>query len=352
MSSWICLIRNSQLLVLICIGVFGFGGKFARGFVTRPGLVTAHSSVSKSGNLICMQLHEIQIPRYSIVFVRHGESAWNNENIFTGWTDVPLTETGEKEATAAGQLMRNEGLEFDVVFTSRLKRAIKSAVLISDAMDSSFIPIHQDWRLNEQSYGFLEGKNKVECVKQYGLEQVQKWRRSYTDPPPARPGAKVYFPEDDPKYAGLTNFDAPDSWCGTPGTESLKDTQARAWRLWREEIAPAVRRGEKVLICAHGNTLRALLRRLDNIPNDLLMQLDIPRATPLVYMLDENLNPVKSSSSMLPLSGRFIGDAAELEAKVHRERTQCIPPPKKTKKVLVANEGAEVSGGSYMCPGF
>jgi len=264
-----------------------------------------------------------------------------------------VTEAGVQEARAAGELMQRQGLEFDVVYTSMLKRAIKSAHHVTDAMGLGWIDMHKDWKLNEQMYGRLEGLNKVDCVQEHGLEQVQKWRRSYTDPPPARPGARGYFPEDDPKYAGLTNFDAPDSWCGTPGTESLKDTQARAWRLWREEIAPAVKAGKRVLVCAHGNTLRAFLRRLDDIPNDLLMQLDIPRATPLVYTLDEHLNPIQSTSSMYPLSGRFIGSMEELEAKVSKERTQCIPPPeKKPQRVKTAAFPDAETAGSYMCPGF
>mmetsp|Transcript_23027 Transcript_23027/g.30064 ORF Transcript_23027/g.30064 Transcript_23027/m.30064 type:complete len:345 (+) Transcript_23027:213-1247(+) len=256
---------------------------------------------------------DLPIPRYSIVFMRHGESEWNNENIFTGWVDVPLTKKGENEAKAAGQLMKEEGMEFDIVYTSYLKRAIKTSWKVLDEMNLTFVPVQKDWKLNEQMYGNLEGRNKVQCVLEHGLEKVQKWRRSYEIAPPEKEG-DGYFPANDPKYASFTDDDAPDSWCGKPQTESLKDTQSRAWRLWREEIAPSLRQGKKVLVCCHGNTLRALLRRLDSISNEELMQLDIPRAVPLIYTLDKNMKPIKHSRSMLPLSGRFIGDIAEVRS--------------------------------------
>jgi len=288
---------------------------------------------------------EPQIPRHTVVFIRHGESAWNSRNIFTGWKDVPLTDTGENEAISAGKVMKEAKLEFDVIYTSYLKRAIKTSWLISQEMEISHVPIIKSWRWNEQMYGALEGRNKVDCVIEHGEEQVQLWRRSYDLAPPAKKNHKGYFPACDPKYASLTDNNAPKSWHGHPQTESLKDTQARVWEHWTEEIVPALQNGKRVLVCCHGNSLRGLLQRLDGIPLDILMQLDIPRATPLLYFLDENLKPIKHNFSMLPLSGKFLGDIENLEQKLQGEKAQCIP-------LRRSKSHSGFSAHDYMCPGF
>lgn len=220
-----------------------------------------------------------------LVLLRHGESDWNRENRFTGWTDVGLSEKGVKEAIEAGRQMRAKGYDFDVAYTSVLKRAIKTLWLALEEMDSMWIPIHNSWRLNERHYGALQGLNKAETAERHGLEQTQIWRRSYDIPPPPLSSDDPRYPGKDPRYASLTPAEL-------PLTECLKDTVARFLPYWHETIAPAVSAGQRVLIAAHGNSLRALVKYLDNISDNDIVDLNIPTGIPLVYELDDQLKPL------------------------------------------------------------
>ncbi len=222
-----------------------------------------------------------------LVLLRHGESTWNKENRFTGWTDVPLSEKGTEEAGAAGRLLRKEGFVFDVAFTSVLKRAIKTLWLVMEEMDQMWIPVLNHWRLNERHYGALQGLNKAETAEKHGMEQVKIWRRSYDIPPPALTRDDDRYPGKDPRYAGLRPEEI-------PATESLKDTVARFLPYWKETIAPVVRSGKRVIIAAHGNSLRALVKYLDNVSDSDIVGLNIPTGIPLVYELDDDLKPVRN----------------------------------------------------------
>lgn len=223
---------------------------------------------------------------YKIVFMRHGESTWNLENRFTGWTDVDLTEKGIKEAKTAGRVLKEAGFTFDVAYTSVLKRAIRTLWLALDEMDMMYLPVKNDWRLNERHYGALQGLDKAETAAKFGDEQVLVWRRSYDTPPPALEESDERTSFNDPRYAGLAKEQI-------PLTECLKDTVARVMPAWDEEIAPAIRAGKKILISAHGNSLRAIIKMLDNISDSDIVGLNIPNGQPLVYELDENLKPIK-----------------------------------------------------------
>ncbi|HKX32522.1 MAG TPA: 2,3-diphosphoglycerate-dependent phosphoglycerate mutase [Blastocatellia bacterium] len=221
-----------------------------------------------------------------LVLLRHGESIWNMENRFTGWTDVELSEKGTQEAAEAGRILRQEGYVFDVAYTSVLKRAIKTLWLALEQMDLMWIPVHNNWRLNERHYGALQGLNKAETAERHGIEQTQIWRRSYDIPPPPLASDDPRHPGRDPRYAGLT----PDE---LPLTECLKDTVARFLPHWHETIAPAINSGKRVLIAAHGNSLRALVKYLDHISDDEIVGLNIPTGIPLVYELEEDLKPIR-----------------------------------------------------------
>jgi 2,3-bisphosphoglycerate-dependent phosphoglycerate mutase len=223
---------------------------------------------------------------YKIVFMRHGESTWNLENRFTGWTDVDLTEKGVNEAKTAGRLLREAGFTFDLAYTSVLKRAIRTLWLAMDEMDMMWLPVKNDWRLNERHYGALQGLDKGETAAKFGDAQVLVWRRSYDTPPPALEAIDPRTSFNDPRYAGLDQGQI-------PLTECLKDTVARVMPAWDEEIAPAIRAGKKILISAHGNSLRAVIKMLDNISDTDIVGLNIPNGTPLVYELDENLKPIR-----------------------------------------------------------
>ena len=223
---------------------------------------------------------------YKIVFMRHGESTWNLANRFTGWVDVDLTEKGINEAKNAGRALREAGFAFDLAYTSVLKRAIRTLWLALDEMDQMYVPIKNDWRLNERHYGGLQGLDKAETAAKYGDEQVLVWRRSYDTPPPALAENDDRASFDDPRYAGLPK-------ASIPLTECLKDTVARVMPAWDEEIAPAIRAGKHILISAHGNSLRALIKMLDNISDADIVGLNIPNGQPLVYELDENLKPIR-----------------------------------------------------------
>lgn len=230
---------------------------------------------------------------YKLVLLRHGQSEWNLENRFTGWKDVDLSAQGLEEATAAGKLLKEEGFVFDVAYTSVLKRAIRTLWITLDKMDLMWIPVIRSWRLNERHYGALQGLNKKETVEKHGAEQVLVWRRSFDTPPPPLDRDDERHPCHDPRYQGLSADQLPDA-------ESLKLTIDRFLPLWNEEIAPAIRSGKRVIIAAHGNSLRALVKHLDGISDEEIVELNIPTGIPLLYELDENLKPIAS---------RYLGDA-------------------------------------------
>jgi len=224
---------------------------------------------------------------YKIVLLRHGESTWNKENRFTGWTDVGLTEKGLAEAVAAGQLLKTEGYAFDIAFTSVLKRAVKTLWTVLEEMDRMWIPIEHSWRLNERHYGALQGLNKAETAAKFGEQQVMVWRRSYDIPPPALDAGDPRLETGNPRYADL----GPGAF---PHTECLKDTVERFLPYWHQTIAPVVRSGKSVIIAAHGNSLRALIKYLDNVSDTKIVELNIPTGQPLVYELDDDLKPLRN----------------------------------------------------------
>jgi 2,3-bisphosphoglycerate-dependent phosphoglycerate mutase len=223
---------------------------------------------------------------YKVVLLRHGESTWNKENRFTGWTDVDLSEKGFVEAKKSGEVLKAEGYSFDIAFTSVLKRAIRTLWITLDELDLMWIPVIRNWRLNERHYGSLQGLNKAETAKKYGDDQVKIWRRSYDTQPPSLEKSDERYPGHDPRYSDLTDAEL-------PLTECLKDTVARFMPYWQETIAPTIKSGKKVLIAAHGNSLRALVKYLDNVSEEEIVGLNIPTGIPLVYELDDDLKPIK-----------------------------------------------------------
>ena len=223
---------------------------------------------------------------HQLVLLRHGESTWNWENRFTGWTDVDLTEQGISEAKSAGRALRENGFVFDVAYTSVLKRAIRTLWIVLDEMDLMWIPVYRSWRLNERHYGALQGLNKAEMAEKFGDQQVLVWRRSYDIPPPALERSDPRYPGADPRYAALSASEV-------PRTECLKDTVARFLPYWLERIAPSVAGGQRVLIAAHGNSLRALVKYLDRIADAEIVGLNIPTGIPLVYELGDDLKPLR-----------------------------------------------------------
>jgi len=223
---------------------------------------------------------------HKLVLLRHGESTWNKENLFTGWTDVDLSEKGVEEAKEGGRVLKAQGYGFDIAYTSVLKRAIRTLWFVMDEMDLMWIPVARDWRLNERHYGALQGLNKVEMAKKFGDEQVMIWRRSYDIRPPAFEETDARNPANDPRYSELKKEQI-------PLTECLKDTVDRFLPCWHDVIAPAIRSGKRVLIAAHGNSLRALVKYLDNIPDDEIPGLNIPTGMPLIYELEDDLQPVR-----------------------------------------------------------
>ena len=232
-----------------------------------------------------------------LVLLRHGESIWNRENRFTGWTDVDLSPKGVAEAKRAGEVLKKEGFVFDAAFTSVLKRAIRTLWIVLDEMDLMWIPVYNSWRLNERHYGGLQGLNKSEMAAKYGEEQVLIWRRSYDIRPPALEKTDERSPANDPRYKDLAKKDI-------PLTECLKDTVARFMPYWHETIAPVVKSGKRVIIAAHGNSMRALVKYLDNISDKDIVALNIPTGLPLVYELDDKLKPIRSY---------YIGDPEEVK---------------------------------------
>jgi 2,3-bisphosphoglycerate-dependent phosphoglycerate mutase len=243
---------------------------------------------------------------HKIVLVRHGESLWNKENRFTGWTDVDLSDTGSAEAREAGRILKKEGFVFDIAYTSLLKRAIHTLWLMMDELDQVWLPVLNTYRLNERHYGALQGLNKSEMAEKYGEEQVHAWRRSFDVLPPALVPDDERHPRFDPRYAGIAEGEL-------PGAESLKETVARALPFWHETIAPAVKAGRRVLVSAHGNSLRALVMYLDSIPRDEIVSLNIPTGIPLVYELDEGLKPLKHY---------YLGDPELVQAAIDKVAKQ------------------------------
>jgi 2,3-bisphosphoglycerate-dependent phosphoglycerate mutase len=241
-----------------------------------------------------------------LVLLRHGESTWNKENRFTGWTDVDLSERGREEAKAAGQLLKNGGYVFDVAFTSVLKRAIRTLGFALDELDLLWIPVTKDWRLNERHYGALQGLNKAETAAKHGDAQIKVWRRSYDIPPPPLTLDDERHPSHDPRYAALDPK-------VLPLTESLKDTVNRFLPYWHESIAPAIRSGKRVIIAAHGNSLRALVKYLDNVSEADIVELNIPTGIPLVYELNDDLTPIRHY---------YLGDPAAAAAAAARVAAQ------------------------------
>jgi len=233
---------------------------------------------------------------YKLVLLRHGESQWNLDNRFTGWTDVDLTEAGTREARAAGELLRREGYGFDIAYTSVLKRAIRTLWLALDALDLMWIPVVHSWRLNERHYGSLQGLNKAETAARFGEKQVLIWRRAYAIAPDPLTADDPRWAGNDPRYRNLKPEEI-------PATECLQDTVARVLPFWNDSIAPAIRRGRRVLVAAHGNSLRALVKYLDGISDEDIVGLNIPTARPLVYELDENLKPLRNY---------YLGDPEEI----------------------------------------
>ncbi len=235
---------------------------------------------------------------YKIVLLRHGESVWNQENRFTGWTDVGLTEKGLAEAKAAGELLKKEGFAFDIAYTSVLRRAIKTLWSVLEETERMWIPVHHSWRLNERHYGALQGLDKAETAAKFGDEQVLIWRRAYAIAPPPLPDNDPRIESADPRYADLK----PGEY---PRTECLKDTVARFLPYWHDAIAPQIKAGKRVVIAAHGNSLRALIKYLDDVSDNDIVNLNIPTAQPLVYELDANLKPIRSY---------YLGDPEAIKA--------------------------------------
>jgi 2,3-bisphosphoglycerate-dependent phosphoglycerate mutase len=242
-----------------------------------------------------------------LVLVRHGQSTWNLENLFTGWTDVDLTEQGRSEAREAGRLLKAEGFQFDQVYTSVLKRAIRTMWIVLDEMDLMWLPVERSWRLNERHYGALQGLDKAQTVAKHGAEQVKIWRRSYDIPPPPLSRDDERHPVNDPRYASLP----PDA---LPDTESLKETLVRVLPFWADKIAPQLKQGKNVLVVAHGNSLRALVKMLDGMSDSDIVEFNIPTGVPMVYELDEDLKP--------KLPGRFLGDQEAIKAAIEAVANQ------------------------------
>jgi 2,3-bisphosphoglycerate-dependent phosphoglycerate mutase len=243
---------------------------------------------------------------YKVVLLRHGESVWNKENLFTGWTDVDLSEKGVEEAHTAAKLLAEGGYAFDIAFTSVLKRAIRTLWIVLEDMDLMWIPVVRSWRLNERHYGDLQGLNKAQTAEKFGEEQVHVWRRSYDTPPPALSHDDERYPGKDRRYAHMPTDEV-------PVTECLKDTVVRFLPYWVDAIVPAIKDGKQVIIVAHGNSIRALVKYLDNISDEEITGLNIPTGVPLVYELDKDMHPIRSY---------YLGDQAAVEAAINAVKNQ------------------------------
>jgi len=261
------------------------------------------SGLSKAATSSCLEM------KYTVVLVRHGESTWNDENRFTGWYDCPLSEKGLKEAHDGAKLLKEAGYSFDVAYTSTLQRAIKTLWVILEEMHLMYIPIINTYRLNERHYGALQGLNKQETVDKHGKDQVLIWRRSYDIPPPELDESSEYYPGNDPMYADVPKEEL-------PKTESLKLTEERFLVEWDDKLVPLIKSGKKVIIAAHGNTLRALVKHLDGISKDDITGLNIPTGVPLVYELDEDMKPIAQDDAIAPLNGKYLGDLDKVRERI------------------------------------
>mmetsp|Transcript_421 Transcript_421/g.851 ORF Transcript_421/g.851 Transcript_421/m.851 type:complete len:297 (+) Transcript_421:73-963(+) len=261
------------------------------------------NGLSRSATSSCLDM------KYTLVLVRHGESTWNDENRFTGWYDCPLSEKGLKEAHDGALLLKEAGYSFDVAYTSTLQRAIKTLWIILEEMHLMYIPIVNTYRLNERHYGGLQGLNKQETVDKHGKDQVLIWRRSYDIPPPELDEDSEHYPGNDPMYANVPKEDL-------PKTESLKLTEDRFLVEWDDKLVPLIKSGKKVIIAAHGNTLRALVKHLDGISKDDITGLNIPTGVPLVYELDEEMKPIAQGDAIAPLTGKYLGDLDKVRERI------------------------------------
>lgn len=251
---------------------------------------------------------------HTLVLMRHGQSTWNLENRFTGWVDVPLTELGKEEAARGGKFLKAEKFEFDVAYTSVLKRAIKTCWLALEELDQMYIPINNDWRLNERHYGALTALNKAETTAKHGEALVTQWRRSYDIPPPPMEPSNDYWPGNDRRYASLA---------GTlPVTESLATTGDRVLPFWNSTLVPLIKSGKRMLIVAHGNSLRALVKHIDGISKEAITELNLPTGVPLVYQFDEHFKPIRSPEAIGLLSGRYVGDQNAIRAEIEKVANQ------------------------------
>ena len=261
----------------------------------------------------CVQA--LQKNKHTLVLLRHGESIWNQENRFTGWYDCPLSEKGHKEAKAAGAIAREDGFTFDIAYTSMLQRAIRTLWYTLEETGLMYIPIRNRWQLNERHYGGLQGLNKQQTADKHGMDQVMIWRRSYDIPPPECDIDSEHCPANDPKYAGIPEVAA-------IRTESLATTLDRVLPLWNEEIVPEIKAGKRIIIAAHGNSLRALVKHLDCIPESEITGLNIPTGVPLVYELDDDMKPIPQADSIAPLSGRYLGNQEDVRARIQGVKNQ------------------------------
>jgi len=252
----------------------------------------------------------------TLVFIRHGQSEWNASNQFTGWVDVGLTDLGRKEAAEGAAEIKKAGYEFDAMYTSFLRRAILTGNMVLEAIDQLYIPVHKSWRLNERMYGGLQGLNKVETVEKHGKEQVLIWRRSFDVPPPEIDEKSEFNPANEPKYA---KFCAAED---IPKTECLKDVIARAEPYWKSDIEPQLKKGRTILVAAHGNSIRAIVKYLDGIEDAVIPSLEIPTGIPLVYQFDKDLKIIKNAKAVAPLSGLFLGDPERIKKAQDKVKNQ------------------------------
>mmetsp|Transcript_2131 Transcript_2131/g.4927 ORF Transcript_2131/g.4927 Transcript_2131/m.4927 type:complete len:310 (-) Transcript_2131:283-1212(-) len=279
-------------------------------FTTAPSFIGTPLKTNNNNGLSLRSSSSTMLEmKYTLVLVRHGESTWNDENRFTGWYDCPLSEKGLSEAADGARLLKEAGFTFDVAYTSTLKRAIKTLWTILEELDLMYIPIINSWRCNERHYGALQGLNKQETVDKHGKDQVLVWRRSYDIPPPPVDESSEYYPGNDPMYKDVPKEDL-------PFTESLKLTEDRFLVEWDEKLVPLIKSGKKVIIAAHGNTLRALVKHLDGISKEEIPGLNIPTGVPLVYELDENMKPIPQDGAIAPLTGLYLGDLEKVRERI------------------------------------
>eukprot|EP00594_Rhizosolenia_setigera_P016237 CAMPEP_0178955402 /NCGR_PEP_ID=MMETSP0789-20121207/9581_1 /TAXON_ID=3005 /ORGANISM="Rhizosolenia setigera, Strain CCMP 1694" /LENGTH=283 /DNA_ID=CAMNT_0020637021 /DNA_START=110 /DNA_END=961 /DNA_ORIENTATION=+ len=279
-------------------------------FATRSSLLSASRRLAVPRSFAAIQAAD----KHTLVLVRHGESTWNLENKFTGWVDVPLSPKGHEEVTEAGKLIKEAGIKADVAHTSLLKRAIRTLWHVLEQTDLMWIPVNKAWELNERHYGSLQGLDKQQTVDKHGKDQVLIWRRSYDIPPPTVDTTSEHHPANDPRYAG---HDFPEDF-----TESLATTLDRVLPYWDNKIVPDLKDGKTVLVAAHGNSLRALVKHLDGIDESEIAELNIPTGTPLVYQLDEDLKPIPQEGAIAPLQGKYLGDLEAVRARIEGVKNQ------------------------------